>query len=207
MILDPVLVAAEAVARAEKRRMPVGDACQFVEPSAGKPTQAIEMRLEGAEILTPQIERQQIAQASIDCIKILSRTIGRKVGCATVGSPREGLIAGKRVHGRFSRSSRFRAEYRVPANGSTPEFRESGHRGRKIVPRHPSRPIKDSTPSGLEACPDLIRMRGILILISLDPARTTPFGCARDQEMPLTSTEPSKLSVGHRESVAVRFRD
>jgi len=90
------------------------------------------------------------------------------VGCATVGSPREGLIAGKRVHGRFSRSSRlFRAEYRVPANGSTPELRETGQRGCKLVPRHPSRAIKDSTPGGLEACPNLIRMRGILILIRL----------------------------------------
>ena len=90
MIVDPVLVAAEAIAGAEKWRMPVGDASQFVEPSAGKPAQAIEMRLESAEILTRQIERQQIAQAPIDRIKILSPQSGARWAAPRSEAPARG---------------------------------------------------------------------------------------------------------------------
>ena len=46
MILDPVLVAAEPVARMQHRRMPVGDAGELVEPAAGKQPEALEMRLQ-----------------------------------------------------------------------------------------------------------------------------------------------------------------
>ena len=44
VVVDPVLVAAEAVARLQHRRMLVGDLRQLVEPVAGQRAQPIEMR-------------------------------------------------------------------------------------------------------------------------------------------------------------------
>ena len=44
MVVDPVLVAAEAVARLQHRRMLVGDLGQLVEPVAGERAQPLEMR-------------------------------------------------------------------------------------------------------------------------------------------------------------------
>src|SRR5215469_7237876 len=102
MVVDAVLVAAKAVAGAEKRRMPVGDPCQLVEPPAGKHPEAIEMRLEGPEIFTRQIERQQIAQAPIDRIKIEPRAIRREPGRSAIEGAGERLVAGNRVHARSS---------------------------------------------------------------------------------------------------------
>ena len=58
MIVDPVLVAAEAVARMQHRRMLVGDAGQLVEPAAGELAEPIEMRFQLAKIICCQIKRQ-----------------------------------------------------------------------------------------------------------------------------------------------------
>ena len=58
VIVDPVLVAAEPVARMEHRRMLVGDAGELVEPAAGQCAEPIEMRLELGEIAARQIDRQ-----------------------------------------------------------------------------------------------------------------------------------------------------
>ena len=44
MIGDAVLVAAEAVARLQHRRILIGDARQLVEPAAGEPAEAREVR-------------------------------------------------------------------------------------------------------------------------------------------------------------------
>ena len=71
MVIDPVLVAAEAVARIQHRRMLVGDPRELVEPTAGNPAQAIEVRLQRAKIPWREIKRQQIAEAPIDCVKIM----------------------------------------------------------------------------------------------------------------------------------------
>ena len=84
VIVDPVLVAAETVARVQHRRMLVGDPRQLVEPAAGQCAEPVEMRLEPREIVRRQIKREQIAQAAVDGVEILSRTIGRDViGAAT----------------------------------------------------------------------------------------------------------------------------
>ena len=65
MIVDPVLVAAETVARIQNRRVLVGGPRQFIEPAACKRAEAIEMRLQPAKIIRLQIEPEQIAQAAI----------------------------------------------------------------------------------------------------------------------------------------------
>ena len=49
MVVDPVLVAAEAVARMQHRRVLVGDAREFIEPAAGQRAEPVEMRLEPRE--------------------------------------------------------------------------------------------------------------------------------------------------------------
>jgi len=82
MVIDPVLVAAEAVARMQHRRMLVGDPCELVEPAARKGAEPIEMRLQPPEIVRFQIKRQQVAQAPIDGVEILARAIRRDVICA-----------------------------------------------------------------------------------------------------------------------------
>ena len=52
---------------------------QFVEPAAGERAEAIEMRLEMAEIVRLEIMREQVAQAAVDGVEILSRAIRRDV--------------------------------------------------------------------------------------------------------------------------------
>ena len=79
VIVDPVFVAAKAIARMQHRRVLVGDPRQFVEPAAGERAEAIEMRLQLAEIVRLQIMREQIAQAAVDGVEILSRAIRRDV--------------------------------------------------------------------------------------------------------------------------------
>jgi hypothetical protein len=65
MVVDPVLVAAETIARVQHRRMLVGEASQFVEPAARHRAEAIEMLLQIAKIFRREIKRQQFAQAAI----------------------------------------------------------------------------------------------------------------------------------------------
>ena len=83
VILDPVLVAAEAVARVQHRRVPVGSPRQLIQPSAGERSQPFKMRLQSRKVRSGEIERQQVAQSTIDGIKILSRAVRRDVCGAT----------------------------------------------------------------------------------------------------------------------------
>jgi len=99
VIVDPVLVAAEAVARMEHWRMLVGDAGEFIEPAAGQGAEPIEMRLEFCEIARREIERQQVAQAAVDRIEILARAIRSDTGGGAIGGIGERCLACKRVHG------------------------------------------------------------------------------------------------------------
>src|ERR1700753_1130288 len=75
MIVDPVFIAAKAVALVYDRRMLVGRTRQFVEPAAGEFAESAEMRLKVAEILGREIKPQQVAQAAIDGVEILAGTV------------------------------------------------------------------------------------------------------------------------------------
>jgi hypothetical protein len=79
--------------------MLVGKTRQFVKTAAGKPTQPVEMRFERRKIVTCQIKWQQIAQATIDCVEILSSAIRRKQSRAAVGVGREWGAGERGVHG------------------------------------------------------------------------------------------------------------
>src|SRR5665647_3749046 len=79
MVVDPVLVAAEAVPGVEHRRMLVGNPGELIEPAAGQRAEAVEMRLQPAEIIRLQIEFQKIAQAAIDGVEVLPGAIRRDV--------------------------------------------------------------------------------------------------------------------------------
>ena len=69
MVVDPVLVAAEAVRGVEHRRMLVGGAGEFIQPAARQLAEAMEMRFQPPEILRLQVQPEQIAQAAIDLRK------------------------------------------------------------------------------------------------------------------------------------------
>ena len=75
--------------------MLVGDPRQFIEPAARQNPQAMEMRFQPLKIVRLQIEPEQIAQAAIHGIEILSRAIRRDM----VGAAREILRVG--LVGRF----------------------------------------------------------------------------------------------------------
>ncbi len=79
MVVDPVLVAAEAVARVQNRRMLVGDPRQFIEPAARQNTQAIKMGFQPSQIIRLEIKPDKIAQAAVDCVEILAGAIRRDV--------------------------------------------------------------------------------------------------------------------------------
>ena len=59
--------------------MPVGKPRQFIEPAAAKLPESVEMRREMRKIICRKIQCQQIAQGPVDCVEILSRTVGRDV--------------------------------------------------------------------------------------------------------------------------------
>ena len=79
VVVDPVLVAAEAVARMQHRRMLVGDLRQLVEPAAGERAQPIEMRRHVREQRRLHVERQQVLELPVDGIEILPVDVGRDV--------------------------------------------------------------------------------------------------------------------------------
>jgi hypothetical protein len=112
MVVDPVLVAAETVARVQNRWMLVGEASQLVEPAAGQHAEAIEVRFQVAEIFRREIKRQQIAQAAIERVEILPRAVGRDIAEAAtlILENRNGRASGARVHG----EPRFQAARRIP---------------------------------------------------------------------------------------------
>ena len=57
--------------------MLVGGPGEFIQPAAGEFAEAMEMWLQPAEILRLQVQPEQIAQAAIDLVKILSRAVRR----------------------------------------------------------------------------------------------------------------------------------
>ena len=79
MVVDPVLVAAETVARMQHRWMLVGGFRQLIQPAARQRPEAMEMRLEPPEIVRRQIELQQLAQAAIDQVEVLSGAVRREM--------------------------------------------------------------------------------------------------------------------------------
>src|SRR5213078_4106346 len=84
MVVDPVLVATEAVARVQDRRVLVGNPGQLIEPAARQDTQAIEMRLQLPKIIWLEIKSDKIAQAAVDRIEILAGAIRRDVIGASI---------------------------------------------------------------------------------------------------------------------------
>ena len=118
MVIDPVLVAAEAVARMQHRRMLVGDPREFIEPAARKPAEPVEMRFQPPKITRFQIKPQQVAQAPIDRVEIRTRAIGGDViGAAfarLIGQVR-GSLGRKRVHVR-PRSGSACCQFSRPTN-------------------------------------------------------------------------------------------
>jgi hypothetical protein len=90
MVVDPVLIAAEAIPRIQNRRVLVGGPGQFVEPAARQNTQAIKMRLEPPEIIRRQVQLEKIAQAAVYGVEILPGAIRRDV----VGAAIEILLCG-----------------------------------------------------------------------------------------------------------------
>src|SRR5581483_2906431 len=85
MIVDPVLIAAEPVARVQYRLIPVRDPRELVEPAARQRAEAVEMPFEARKIVSRKIEPQQIAQGPVDGVEILPRAVRRDViGAASV---------------------------------------------------------------------------------------------------------------------------
>ncbi len=76
MVLDPVLVTPEAVARMQHRRMAVGEPREFVQPPAGELAEAGIVRFEMRADIGRQIDRQQIAQPAIGGVEIHSGAVG-----------------------------------------------------------------------------------------------------------------------------------
>ena len=78
MILDPLGVAAEAVALMQFRHVPVGKPRAFVEMTAGQRAQPVEMRLDMAKQRIRQMDAQQIGQRRIGPVEIHAGGIGRE---------------------------------------------------------------------------------------------------------------------------------
>ena len=77
MELDPILVAAKAIARMEHRRMLVGNFRELVEPPARKIAEAIEMRLHRSAQPRLHVKIEQVAQAAVDAVEVHPATIRR----------------------------------------------------------------------------------------------------------------------------------
>ncbi len=79
MVVDPVLVAAEAVARLQHRRMLVGHHRQLVEPAAGQRAQPLEMRRHLLAQAGLHVEPHQVLELPVDRIEILAVRVGGDV--------------------------------------------------------------------------------------------------------------------------------
>ena len=102
MIDDAVLVAAEAIACLQHRRMLIGDARQLVEPTAGELTQPREVRLEMRMRIGREIQLHQVSEASIQRMEIRpSALCGHRTGRArhALTCWREARWQGLVVHG------------------------------------------------------------------------------------------------------------
>ena len=79
VVVDPVLVAAEAVARLQHRRMLVGHHGEIVEAVAGERPQPLEMRRHRRPQAGLEIERQQVLELPVDGVEVPAMRIGRDV--------------------------------------------------------------------------------------------------------------------------------
>ena len=79
MIVDPVLVATEAVARVQHRRMLVAGAGECVELAAGQFAHALEMRLQRRARIWRETEPEQVADAAIDGKEVETGAVRRHV--------------------------------------------------------------------------------------------------------------------------------
>ena len=87
MILDPLRVAAEAVALMQHRHMPVGQPRAFVEMAAGERAQPVEMRLDMTKQRIGQMDPQQIGQRRIGAVEIHAGGIGREQAPGLLSAP------------------------------------------------------------------------------------------------------------------------
>jgi hypothetical protein len=78
VIFDPLYVAAETVALVQHRHVTVGDPRAFIEMTAGKVAEAIQMRLDMAKQRLRQMDAQQVGQRRVSTIKIHARRIRRQ---------------------------------------------------------------------------------------------------------------------------------
>ena len=78
MVLDPLRVSSEPVTLVQHRHMPVGKPRAFVEMSAGKRAQPVEMRLDMAKQQIGQMDAKQVRQGRIGTIKIHAGGIRRE---------------------------------------------------------------------------------------------------------------------------------
>ena len=79
VVVDPVLVAAEPVARLQHRRMLVGDHREFVEAAAGQLAQPLEMRRHLRAQAGLHVEPQQVLELPVDRIEVLPVDVGGDV--------------------------------------------------------------------------------------------------------------------------------
>ncbi len=77
MKLDPILVAAETIARVEHRRMLVGDFRKLVEPAPSELAELIEMRLHRGAQPRLHVKIEQVAQAAVDAVEVHAAAIRR----------------------------------------------------------------------------------------------------------------------------------
>ena len=79
VVVDPVLVTAEAVARLQHRDVAVSDHRQLVEAAAGQRAQAFEMRCHLLAQARLHVEPHQVLELPVDRIEVLAMNIGRDV--------------------------------------------------------------------------------------------------------------------------------
>jgi hypothetical protein len=79
MIVDPVFVAAQAIARIDGRWMLVGGPRELIQPSASQFAEAMEMRLRLSEIIRREIKPDQVAQTAVDGVEMLTRAVEREM--------------------------------------------------------------------------------------------------------------------------------
>ena len=85
VVLDPVFVAAVAVARMQHRRVAVGDAGKLVEPAAGEAAEAGVVGGEGVPRLRGQVDGEQVLQRAVLGVEVLAGAVGGDGGGGRVG--------------------------------------------------------------------------------------------------------------------------
>ena len=79
VVVDPVLVASEAVARMQHGNVAIGDHGKFVEPAAGQRAQPVEVGSHRRAQARLHVERHQVLKLAVDGIEVLAMDVGRDV--------------------------------------------------------------------------------------------------------------------------------